>query len=165
MPLGYLLIPLIGLFGFFALKSSEISSVPRTPPLVPKLASSGRQDIDQEVQAAGAALLASFRTLGCAGLDIPAVHRFQVACNLYLAATRPGTPVLPTDGVFDHATNAFLAAVTGFAMPLGCEPTVLVQASTPATSLAQQVAEASTADSRYGVQPGWISPTAGKMTY
>lgn len=127
--MGYLLIPLIALFGFFALESSAPGAPtrPRLPPPPPKagpgtggappgggfnIPPSGNPSVDHEFQLAIAALLASYARTGCPGLDQASVLRFQRALNAYYEGFGQTGP-LTADGLYDQDTDGYVTDLIG----------------------------------------------------
>jgi len=148
--MGFLLIPLIALFGFFALEANAPGASPPRPgpgpgprPPAPPggggypspqptgtsfdVPPSGNPAIDHEFQLALAALLSSYGRTGCPGLDQASVIRFQRALNAYYEAFGQTGP-LTADGLYDQATDGYIHDMIGTSLA-SCVP---VQHAAPA---------------------------------
>ena len=146
--MGFLLIPLIALFGFFALEANAPGASPPRPGPGPRppappggggypspqptgtsfdVPPSGNPAIDHEFQLALAALLSSYGRTGCPGLDQASVIRFQRALNAYYEAFGQTGP-LTADGLYDQATDGYIHDMIGTSLA-SCVP---VQHAAPA---------------------------------
>ena len=116
----WIVIGLVGLFGYFALKDSGAGASGAAPApnqnppwsLLPDTAARS------EMVLAAQALLQNYQALACAGLDASRVERFQRAVNAY-AASAGKNRQLNEDGLYDEATDAWLGKVFGVRLS-GC---------------------------------------------